>query len=58
MFNEALTLGYFNNSQVVPDPACQIVLVGNTDEQLRHFAELIGNARSVCGDNITSGEKK
>lgn len=58
MSNETLTLGYFNNSEIVLDPTCEIVLVGNTDEQLKHFAELTGNAKGICSDNITKGEKK
>jgi len=57
-FDEALTLGVFSNSQIVPDPTCQIVLVGNTDEQLERFAALIDHSPNVCADNASAGEKQ
>jgi hypothetical protein len=58
ILNGTTTLGWFDASTVALDPSCRIVLVGNTDEQLRKFVELTGGAREVCGGNASGGARQ
>lgn len=53
--NGATTLGWFSASTIVLDSSCRVVLVDNTDEQLRRFAELTGDVREICGGNASGG---
>jgi hypothetical protein len=50
------TLGWFDTSAVAVDPGCRVVLVGNSDEQLRNFSKLAGSVEGICGD-ATLGAK-
>jgi hypothetical protein len=54
----ALAFGYFDNSRVELDSACHVVLIGNTDEQLRRFAELAGDTRTICDGSARRGDEK
>jgi len=56
--NEAATFGFFNSSEMLLDPRCQVVLVGNTDEELKRFASLVRNVQNICNDVIPAGGKK
>jgi hypothetical protein len=56
--NETTTFGFFNSSEIVLDPRCQVALVGNTNEQLKRFAKLVGNAKNICSDASPVGSKK
>ena len=56
--NEQITFGAFDSSEIVLDPRCQIVLVGNTDEQLQRFAKLVRNAPNICSQVTPVGGKK
>ncbi len=53
--NGVASLGWFDDSIVALGPDCRVVLVGNSDEQLRRFAELTGDVRNVCGASGVSG---
>jgi hypothetical protein len=56
--NETVNFGFFNSSEMHLDPRCQVVLVGNTDEELKRFAKLIPNMQNICSDVIPAGGKK
>jgi len=56
--NGVASLGWFDDSIVALGPDCRVVLVGNSDEQLRRFTELAGDVRNVCGANMVAGGKK
>ena len=56
--NGALALGYFNSSQVELDRSCHVILIGNTDDQLRRFAELTGDTTTICRDSVENGVQK
>ena len=53
--NNGATLGWFNESRIALDRNCRIVLVGNSNEQLRRFADLIGDTKSLCADSAGIG---
>jgi hypothetical protein len=48
--NQAM-LGYFKTSEIKIDPSCKIVLIENTDEQLKRFADLIHERAKLCNEN-------
>jgi hypothetical protein len=48
-------LGYFKTSEVRMDPGCRVVLIGNTDAQLRQFASLIHKEQGVCNETTPNG---
>jgi len=48
--NQGWTLGLFQSSEVTIDEKCHVVLVGNSDEQLKHFAALVNGVHGVCAD--------
>jgi hypothetical protein len=48
--NQAM-LGYFKTSEKKIDPSCKIVLIENTDEQLKRFADLIHERAKLCNEN-------
>jgi hypothetical protein len=50
MSSGAATLGWFSESKIALDRDCRVVLVGNTTEQLRRFADLLGNTKALCSD--------
>ncbi len=54
VLNGTTTLGWFDASTVALDPSCHVVLIGNSDEQLRRFAELT-RGRDVCSGNGVRG---
>lgn len=54
----AATIGYFNNTEIMLDPRCQIVLIGNTDKQLEQFASLIPDTQGICNETTSEGTKK
>jgi hypothetical protein len=56
--NGTAALGWFDNSIVALAPGCRVVLIGNSDEQLRKFAELTGDAREICAINRLAGGKR
>jgi hypothetical protein len=58
MSSGTATLGWFNKSIIALDPSCRVVLVGNTEEQLRNFAELTNAKSGVCSDSAISGETR
>lgn len=55
---DAVTLGYFNTLEIALDPACRIVLIGSTPEQLEYFASLVRNAQGICDDITAKGDEK
>jgi hypothetical protein len=58
VLNGVITLGWFDASIVAISPNCRVVLVGNTDEQLKKFVELAGGAREVCSGNASGGVRQ
>jgi hypothetical protein len=58
VLNGVTTLGWFDASTVALDPGCRVVLIGNTDEQLRNFTELTGGAQQVCGGSGPGGARQ
>jgi hypothetical protein len=58
MVNNAAVLGWFDNSVLLLSGECRVVLVGNTEEQLKRFAALLPKNEGVCGGSTTKeGEK-
>jgi hypothetical protein len=55
---DGFTLGLFNSSEIALDPRCQVVLVGNTDEELKRFVHLVHNVQNVCTDTSPPGVLK
>ncbi len=55
VLNGTTTFGWFDASTLALDPSCHVVLIGNSDEQLRRFAELTRGGRSVCSGNAVGG---
>ena len=56
--NSGTTLGWFDQSKIALDNDCRVVLVGNTDEQLRRFAELIHSTKELCDGSSLTEETK
>lgn len=48
-------VGYFRSSELRMDPGCHVVLIDNTDAQLRQFASLIGSERDLCSQDVVKG---
>jgi hypothetical protein len=48
--NYSTTLGFFDESSVTLGHECRVVLMGNTEEQLRRFAELLPKDVVLCRD--------
>jgi hypothetical protein len=55
LMNGSATLGFFNETRITLDPECRIVLIDNTEEQLRHFAELSSKDGGLCFGKTTAG---
>lgn len=53
--NGATTLGWFDQSQIALDNDCRVVLVGNTEEELKTFVGLLPKKESVCADSKLNG---
>ena len=53
-----VSIGWFQNTNVSLDQGCHVVLIGNSDEQLRRFAVLTQNTRSICADKVLGGERQ
>jgi hypothetical protein len=39
------------------EPGCRVVLVGNSDEQLRTFSKLTGNVEGICGNAVLGAKQ-
>jgi hypothetical protein len=57
VLNGTSTLGWFDASVVAVEPGCRVVLVGNTDEQLRTFSKLAGNVEGICGNAVLGAKQ-
>jgi hypothetical protein len=55
--NGATTVGWFDQSKIVLDNDCRVVLVGNTEEQLMRFAGLLHSTNGLCDGSISKGGK-
>jgi len=53
--NGAMTLGWFHETKIALNRDCRVVLVGNTDEQLRRFFTLMQGTQSMCSDSSAIG---
>lgn len=53
--NDSTTLGFFDKSKITLDHECRFVLMGNTDEQLRNFVELLPQERGLCLEKTLQG---
>jgi hypothetical protein len=53
--NGAMTLGWFDETKIALDRDCRVVLVGNTDQQLTRFANLIHGTQSICSETTATG---
>jgi hypothetical protein len=45
---ETTTLGWFDTLKIALDDNCRVVLIGNTDEQLRRFADFLPKGEGLC----------
>jgi hypothetical protein len=48
--NAGWTLGFFNSSEIALDPRCQVVLIGNTEDQVKRISAIMGKMQGVCTD--------
>jgi len=56
--NASATLGFFDESRITLDHECRIVLVGNTGEQIKQFADLLPKGQGLCVERTLRGESQ
>jgi hypothetical protein len=56
--NSVTTLGWVDETVATLGPDCRVVLIGNTEQELRSFAALLPKKESLCSDTKLSGGQK
>jgi hypothetical protein len=56
--NTTATMGWFDETVASLGPDCRVVLIGNTEQELQHFAALISKNKGICSDAIPDGGQK
>src|SRR5271163_254945 len=56
--NSATTLGWVDETVASLGPDCRVVLIGNTEQELRRFTSLVPPNTAICSDSISKGGQK
>jgi hypothetical protein len=46
--NDSATVGLFSESRININRECRVILIGNTEQQLRNFAQLLPKGGGLC----------
>ena len=52
------TLGWFDETIATLGPDCRVVLIGNTEQELEKFADLVPKKEALCADSKLNGGQK
>ena len=50
------SFGYYRTSLIELDPACRVVLIGSTKDELQNLRNLSGDPGRICDDQSTKGD--
>jgi hypothetical protein len=56
--NNTAALGWFDETVATLGPDCRVVLIGNTEQELRSFAALLPKNEAICSDSKLNGGQK